>query len=298
MGPDSPEGHRRPEARLASLVRQAKSNIDDELTPERWRERDEACQRASASSATCCGGEPGRRRRLRRRPARAVPRRQPARRSQSTTATRFAVVRAARPQPESLSRRRRAALGPRPLPQYDTARGPGPAPHRALAADEFDIARTNRLRAERRHRPRVQLPLPAHLAGGTVPIVPVMINTYFPPNQPTPAALLHARQGASGEPIESWDGDAPRGGHGLRRAQPRHHRRGGRRITLDALLRRTRERLSRCRASKLLGGTSEILNWVALAGAVEPLEMPLVDYVPTYRSPGGTGCGMTFAYWR
>ena len=48
---------------------------------------------------------------------------------------------------------------------------------------------------------------------------------------------------------------------------------------------------------KLRGGTSEILNWVALAGAVEPMQMKLVDYVPSYRSPAATGCGMAFAYW-
>ena len=53
-----------------------------------------------------------------------------------------------------------------------------------------------------------------------------------------------------------------------------------------------RERLNRA------PGTPEILNWVVLAGAVEPLEMTLIDYVPCYRSPAGTGHGVTLAYWR
>ena len=44
-------------------------------------------------------------------------------------------------------------------------------------------------------------------------------------------------------------------------------------------------------------GTPEILNWVALAGAMESASMTLVDYVPCYRSPAGTGHGVTFAYW-
>ncbi len=44
-------------------------------------------------------------------------------------------------------------------------------------------------------------------------------------------------------------------------------------------------------------GTPEILNWVTLAGAMEASPMTLVDYVPCYRSPAGTGHGVTFAYW-
>ncbi len=48
---------------------------------------------------------------------------------------------------------------------------------------------------------------------------------------------------------------------------------------------------------KLRGGTSEILNWVALAGAMEKRELKYFEYVTTYRSPAATGCGMGFAYW-
>jgi hypothetical protein len=45
-------------------------------------------------------------------------------------------------------------------------------------------------------------------------------------------------------------------------------------------------------------GTSETLNWIAAGGAVEHLAMDLIDYVPAYRSPAGTGVGMAFAVWR
>jgi hypothetical protein len=49
--------------------------------------------------------------------------------------------------------------------------------------------------------------------------------------------------------------------------------------------------------ARLQAGTSEIRNWFAAAGAVEHLEWHLIDYVPCYRSPAGTGCAMAFAYW-
>jgi len=45
-------------------------------------------------------------------------------------------------------------------------------------------------------------------------------------------------------------------------------------------------------------GTPEILNWIAVAGAMAPKTMTLLDYVPCYRSPAGTGHGVTFGYWR
>jgi hypothetical protein len=46
-------------------------------------------------------------------------------------------------------------------------------------------------------------------------------------------------------------------------------------------------------------GTGEIKNWLPLAAATVELgmKMNLIDYVPCYRSPAGTGTAMAFAYW-
>ena len=44
-------------------------------------------------------------------------------------------------------------------------------------------------------------------------------------------------------------------------------------------------------------GTPESLNWVAVAAAMAPRTMTLVDYQPAYRSLAGTGHGLTFGYW-
>jgi 3-O-methylgallate 3,4-dioxygenase len=68
-------------------------------------------------------------------------------------------------------------------------------------------------------------------------------------------------------------------------------------MTLDGLERKDREQLYRLPRERLFGGTSEILNWVAMAGAMEDRAMTLVDYVPCYRSLAATGCGAGFAYW-
>jgi len=130
----------------------------------------------------------------------------------------------------------------------------------------------------------------------TVPIVPIMLNTYYPPNQPTPRRS-YALGAAVRRAIESWDG----------RARVAVLASGGlSHIIVDEALDREvlagleghdPQRLAAVPRAKMKGGTSEILNWIALGGAVGPMTMTLVDYVPGYRSLPSTGCGMAFAYW-
>ena len=50
--------------------------------------------------------------------------------------------------------------------------------------------------------------------------------------------------------------------------------------------------------NKLNAGSSEILNWVALGGASEHLDLDWFEYVPGYRTPAGTGTGLSFATLR
>ena len=69
------------------------------------------------------------------------------------------------------------------------------------------------------------------------------------------------------------------------------------RVAIDAMQRNDRDALCALPRERLYGGTSEILNWVALAGAMEPATMTLLDYQPAYRTLAGTGCGAGFAYW-
>ncbi len=49
--------------------------------------------------------------------------------------------------------------------------------------------------------------------------------------------------------------------------------------------------------ASLRSGNSEILNWVVAAGALGGLTPAVVDYIPGYRTPAGTGTGMGFARW-
>lgn len=164
-----------------------------------------------------------------------------------------------------------------------------------LSDHEFDITRTNRLREGIGHA--FSFLYRRVLPGGALPMVPVMVNTYYPPNQPTPGRCYALGQCVR-EAIESWDSDArvavmASGGLSHFVVDEDIDR-----ATLTALAEKDADGLRALPREKLRSGTSEILNWVALGGAAESMEMTLVDYVPGYRSPAGTGCGMGFAYWR
>ncbi len=167
----------------------------------------------------------------------------------------------------------------------------------SLVSEEFDVARCDRLRKEIGVGHAFSFLYRRIWPGGALPMVPVMVNTYYPPNQPTPKRCYAFGQ-AVRKAIESWDSDqrvAVMASGGLSHVIIDEELD---QLTVDALTKKDRDRLWRLPGEKFRGGTSEILNWVALAGAVEAMEMKLVDYVPTYCSPAATGCGMAFAYWR
>ena len=66
---------------------------------------------------------------------------------------------------------------------------------------------------------------------------------------------------------------------------------------LDGITARDAGALGSLSRDQLRSGNSEILNWIAAAGALESLAPTVLDYVPGYRTPAGTGAGMAFARW-
>jgi 3-O-methylgallate 3,4-dioxygenase len=167
----------------------------------------------------------------------------------------------------------------------------------SLTEQEFEVTRCSRLRAERGIGHAFSFLYQRLWPECDVPIVPIMINTYYPPNQPTPKRCHDLGQ-AVRTALGSWRGDERVGvlaSGGLSHivideALDQQ--------TLDALRAKDARALHALPRELLVGGTSEILNWVALDGAVGPLPMTLIDYVPGYRSKPSTGCAMAFAYWQ
>jgi 3-O-methylgallate 3,4-dioxygenase len=71
-------------------------------------------------------------------------------------------------------------------------------------------------------------------------------------------------------------------------------------IVLEAMKQGDAATLSNLPEEMFQSGTSEIKNWITVAGmmAEAGMAMELVDYVPCYRSEAGSGSGMGFAQWR
>lgn len=132
----------------------------------------------------------------------------------------------------------------------------------------------------------------------SIPIVPFLLSRYRP-NQATPARCF-ALGKAIRRAIEAWDSDARIGliasgglSHQIIDEDLDHQ-------VLHALCTQDTEVLCSLPIDRLNGapGTAETLNWVAMAGAMDPLPMTLIDYVPCYRSRAGTGLAVTLGYWR
>jgi len=134
------------------------------------------------------------------------------------------------------------------------------------------------------------------LQGKNIPVIPVMQNTYYPPNQPRPRRSYEFGIGLRNA-IETWKSNArvavlASGGfsHFVLDEELDHK-------ALKALQNKDVDAITSLPLERLQSGTSEIRNWFATAGAVQHLDMEVFDYVPCYRSPAGTGCAMAFAQW-
>lgn len=181
--------------------------------------------------------------------------------------------------------------------EYDTEQSLANHLIRALVDDEFDIARCSKLRPDVGVGHAFSFLYRRILPGGRLPMVPIMVNTYYPPNQPTPKRCYDLGR-AVRRGIESWDSSkrvAVLASGGLSHVVIDEELD---RLIIDALREKNSAALWRLPREKLRGGTSEILNWVALAGATEAMELRYLEYVTTYRSPAATGCGMGFAIWQ
>ena len=131
------------------------------------------------------------------------------------------------------------------------------------------------------------------------PTVPVVQNTFYPPNQPTVRRSI-AFGRALARAIQSWESDARValiGSGGLTHFVIDED---VDRLILDAIRAGEPDRLEQLGEATFQSGTSETKNWIPVIGAMAALGATptVVDYVPCYRSEAGTGNAMGFVYWR
>ena len=125
-------------------------------------------------------------------------------------------------------------------------------------------------------------------------VIPVMVNTYYPP-APSAKRCLQFGQ-ALAALIRQYPSDdrvviAASGGLSHTKIdEPLDDK------FLTALKANDTAYMSAMPSSIFREGTSEILNWIAVASAANK-PGKLIEYAPLYRTKTGVGCAMGFAYW-
>jgi hypothetical protein len=132
--------------------------------------------------------------------------------------------------------------------------------------------------------------------GHAIPVIPVLLNTYYPPNVPT-AARCHDIGKVLRKIIDLNRSDTrvaiiASGGLSHFVVDEELDRR-----VLEGLKPGSQELLRSIPRHALNSGSSEILNWVLMAGALGDLRQQWLEYQPIYRTPAGTGVGVAFGSW-
>jgi len=130
----------------------------------------------------------------------------------------------------------------------------------------------------------------------SIPMLPVLLNTYFPPNVMTSARAFDVgaalRAAAEDSPIDARVAVIASGGLSHFVVDEPLDRQ-----VLAGLTPGNADQLTSIPPEALNSGSSEILNWIMTAGAVDHLPLTWTEYEPIVRTPAGTGVGVGFACW-
>jgi Catalytic LigB subunit of aromatic ring-opening dioxygenase len=132
--------------------------------------------------------------------------------------------------------------------------------------------------------------------GRQIPVVPVLLNTYFPPNAPTPKRCydfgVALRECIDESPLDVRVAVIGSGGLSHFVVEEELDRR-----IIDALLADDARTLTTLPVAALQSGSSEIRCWIAAAGAFKGLRNQWIEYIPARRTAAGTGIGLGFGAW-
>jgi len=165
----------------------------------------------------------------------------------------------------------------------------------ALVEAEFDVSSANALPAGEGEGHAFGF-VHRRLMTAAVPVVPIVLNTYYPPNQPSPRRCYRLGR-AIREALERYPeslrvGVVASGGLSHFTVDEQLDR-----AVIRALSEKDADALQGLPPVRLNSGNSEIRNWICAGGALEHLALRWLTYCPGYRTPAGTGTGLCFAHW-
>lgn len=130
-----------------------------------------------------------------------------------------------------------------------------------------------------------------------LPVIPVILNTFDPPNQPTPRRCV-ALGAALRELITAWPQDLRVGviaSGGLSHFVVDEELD---QKVINAIRNKDSATLAGLDPRQLQAGSSEIRNWLVVGEMARDLDFDWIDYIPGYRTPALTGTGLAFAAWK
>lgn len=130
----------------------------------------------------------------------------------------------------------------------------------------------------------------------SIPVVPVMLNTYFAPNVPTANRCYEIgrrlRKAIEEHPSDLNVAIVASGGLSHFVLEEEFDLK-----IIEALRSKDEQALRSIPPEALRSGTSETLNWILTAGAVDFLPLKDLEYYTLYRTEAGTGVGAAFCVW-
>jgi hypothetical protein len=130
-----------------------------------------------------------------------------------------------------------------------------------------------------------------------VPVIPVILNTFDPPNQPTPRRCV-ALGRALRELVAQWPQDLRVGviaSGGLSHFVVDEDLD---QQVIAAIRDKDSAALAALDPRRLQAGSSEIRNWIVVGEMARELDLDWLEYIPGYRTPALTGTGLAFAAWK
>jgi hypothetical protein len=168
---------------------------------------------------------------------------------------------------------------------------------RELCNRDFDIAAMDGLERDQYEGHAFSFIHRRYLQGADLPVIPVIINTFDPPNQPTPRRCIQLGR-ALRELIEAYPEDLRVGvvaSGGLSHFVVDEELDND---IIEAIRRKDSDWLAQLDPKRLQAGSSEIRNWIIGVEALKSLDLDWVSYVPGYRTAALTGTGLAFAAWK
>ena len=165
-----------------------------------------------------------------------------------------------------------------------------------LTERDFDVCAVREIAPEQYEGHAYSYIHRTYLGGRCIPVVPIMLNTYYPPNPVPPRRCVQLGQALKGL-IDSFPDDIRVGviaSGGLSHFVVDEELDRG---VLKALADKDLGHLSRLDPKRLQAGSSEIRSWIATASAAIDLNLVWSEYIPAYRTPALTGTGLAFARW-